>query len=37
MWEKNNLNCFLLFATEMAVFNVFLAEKGLGPLGVNNL
>jgi len=38
MWEKKQLNFFLLFAIEVAVFYVFLAEKtqkGLSPLRVN--
>jgi len=33
--KKKQLNVFLLFALEMAVFSVFWVENGLGPLGVN--
>jgi len=34
MCKKNNFQNFLLIAIEMAVLNVFLQKKGLGPLGV---
>jgi len=33
---KKTISKFLLFAIEIAVLNVFLAKKGLGPLGVKN-
>jgi len=32
--KKNNFQFLLLFAIKMAVLNVILERKGLGPLGV---
>jgi len=35
--KKRQFQVILLFAKEMAVLCVFLAKKGLGPLGVKKI
>jgi len=36
MCKKKKFQTFLLFAIEMAILNVILVKKGLGPLGVKS-